>query len=412
LIKKGVNARLTFVGVGPQEQNLKSKAGDLKLDDRVDFAGFIRNDRLRFYYRKCDLILAPGKNETFSAVPLEGLKYAKLSIISKDCGLKEVIPNYAIFVKSTVDDFYRKIVEFSRRKEFYIKKAKEGKRWVEENLGWDKYAKKFVSLIKTKEVDADFYNTKYFDIHHKNPNSIYLSRERQKRIETAINFLDLETSNIVLDLGCGNGEVSERIAPKVDRVIGIDYSGYAVKLAKNRRIKNAEFFKMDACSLKFPDNYFDRIVCLDVIEHISPIKLEIVFKEVKRVLKPGGVLVVETSPNSFYLSPFSFLAKKFLGIKSFEYEQYHLNIFNYFKFRNLFEDFGGIKKITLTNDGHFYFSSRIVKNKRIPKWIKFLAVIVDYFFENPVFEKIVLATFLKIFFAHDLWAVIRLNKIK
>jgi len=48
-------------------------------------------------------------------------------------------------------------------------------------------------------------------------------------------------------------------------------------------------------------------------------------------------------------------------------------------------------------------------NSNIPGWVKFAAKLVDYLFENPISEKIILLSPLKIFLAHDLWAVVKLK---
>jgi SAM-dependent methyltransferase len=56
----------------------------------------------------------------------------------------------------------------------------------------------------------------------------------------------------------------------------------------------------DAKKLPFPDAFFERVLMFDVVEHLHPWELHLALLEVKRVLKPGGKLVVPTAPNIWY----------------------------------------------------------------------------------------------------------------
>ncbi|MFH1506869.1 MAG: class I SAM-dependent methyltransferase, partial [Candidatus Omnitrophota bacterium] len=56
----------------------------------------------------------------------------------------------------------------------------------------------------------------------------------------------------------------------------------------------------DARKLDFPDNYFDKAISSDFFEHLSAEDNVQVLKEIKRVVKPGGLIVLKT-PNLTYL---------------------------------------------------------------------------------------------------------------
>ena len=144
-----------------------------------------------------------------------------------------------------------------------------------------------------------------------------------------------------------------------------------------------------------------------VLEHLHD--PEKALREIKRVVKRGGRVVVETSPNQLFIVPMAFLARKLLG-RGFESDEYHINLYNYFRFKKNLNGLGGQVWVDLVNDGHQFFSSRISKNKFIPGWMKIFAKIVDFVHENPMSEFIILNTPLKIFLAHDLWGVVRIKK--
>jgi ubiquinone/menaquinone biosynthesis C-methylase UbiE len=56
----------------------------------------------------------------------------------------------------------------------------------------------------------------------------------------------------------------------------------------------------DAKTLPFPNDFFDRVLMFDVVEHLYPWELEQSLGEIRRVLKPGGAFIVHTAPNVWY----------------------------------------------------------------------------------------------------------------
>ncbi len=106
----------------------------------------------------------------------------------------------------------------------------------------------------------------------------------------------------VLDAGCGTGYGSAFLATNgAKQVVGVDISPEAVTYAKrNFQASNLIFQVGDCCNLKFPDNSFDGVVALEIIEHLNHYPQFL--GEVRRVLKPGGFFLVST-PNKEVWSP-------------------------------------------------------------------------------------------------------------
>ncbi len=109
---------------------------------------------------------------------------------------------------------------------------------------------------------------------------------------------------IVLDVACGTGYGSLRLCDGgARRVIGVDFSTEAIEFARAKYKRNGvEFGVGDIADIDFPNGSFDVVVSFETIEHIS--SREEALLELRRVLRPGGTLII-SSPNRKMTSPFT-----------------------------------------------------------------------------------------------------------
>ena len=91
----------------------------------------------------------------------------------------------------------------------------------------------------------------------------------------------------VLDLGCGTGSFTARLAGRFPNVAGVDLSPKCVAAAA-RRYPHIAFSAGDAESLPYPDRSFDIVTLFGVLHHFP--RREDALKEPRRLLKDGGVL--------------------------------------------------------------------------------------------------------------------------
>lgn len=89
----------------------------------------------------------------------------------------------------------------------------------------------------------------------------------------------------VLEVGSGPGHVCAAVAEKGAEATGIDFSGDMVDLAK-RLYPDVQFRQANAEELPFEDESFDAVVSNFVVHHLA--RPAVVFKEIARVLEPGG----------------------------------------------------------------------------------------------------------------------------
>lgn len=100
----------------------------------------------------------------------------------------------------------------------------------------------------------------------------------------------------VLDLGCNNGYGTDILSKRCTRIVGVDVSPTAVATAKSKyQSKTVSFQQIDGQTLPFNEDSFDVITSFQVIEHLPD--YDGYFSEIRRVLRPEGVLLL-TTPNA------------------------------------------------------------------------------------------------------------------
>jgi ubiquinone/menaquinone biosynthesis C-methylase UbiE len=126
---------------------------------------------------------------------------------------------------------------------------------------------------------------------------------RQIEWRIMLEWLDPKEGEKILDIACGGGALSLKIAESGCEVHGIDISEKGINGAKrlSEREKIAcEFEVGSAENLPYPDGYFDKVVCSSSLEHFKDdIKA---LKEMHRVLKPNGSVVLTTDSFAYPIS--------------------------------------------------------------------------------------------------------------
>ena len=104
----------------------------------------------------------------------------------------------------------------------------------------------------------------------------------------------------VLDIACGEGYGSALLAQVANLVIGVDIDPVTIKHARHCYYNQNLKFLVGSCeSIPLPNNSVEIVTSFETIEHHD--KHEEMMLEIKRVIKPGGLLVI-SSPNRFVYS--------------------------------------------------------------------------------------------------------------
>jgi SAM-dependent methyltransferase len=109
-------------------------------------------------------------------------------------------------------------------------------------------------------------------------------------LEYAYHLLGDVAGQRIVDFGCGSGANSALLANRDAHVWGIDISEDLLRLARRRleasgRRGGATFIAGSAHDLPFPDGSIDLVFGIAILHHLD---LDLVSREVRRVLKPGG----------------------------------------------------------------------------------------------------------------------------
>lgn len=134
-----------------------------------------------------------------------------------------------------------------------------------------------------EDVPADHYDSGI-------KNNYFQKYWHWRRFKEVLGLITSEKGRL-LDVGCHSGLFTEKVVAKLkpSEIYGIDVSNGAILKAK-KRVKKGNFQVADAHKLPFRTNYFDVVICLEMLEHVdNPVK---VMYEIYRVMKKGGYGIV------------------------------------------------------------------------------------------------------------------------
>jgi ubiquinone/menaquinone biosynthesis C-methylase UbiE len=152
-------------------------------------------------------------------------------------------------------------------------------------------------------LPSELYDRRYFLSDYCEGAAEFMNGRRMSALKAReVSLLGPRPGLRVLDAGCGRGEVLLACARRGAEVAGIDYAAAAVEIAGETLagVDGAEVVRGSVDALPWPAARFDRVLCADVIEHLDPDQGERALAEMHRVLAPGGVLVMHTSPNRLF----------------------------------------------------------------------------------------------------------------
>lgn len=143
---------------------------------------------------------------------------------------------------------------------------------------------------------------------------------------------------LVLDAACGEGYGSSLIAQNAKKVIGLDIDKEAVNNANSKYGNDKlSFVEGSVETLPFENAYFDMVISYETIEHVNESVQKAFLTEIKRVLKPGGILIMSTPNKTVYTDSVS--SHNQFHIKEFYIQEYVDFLHEQFAYVELFSQF-------------------------------------------------------------------------
>lgn len=142
-------------------------------------------------------------------------------------------------------------------------------------------------------TDYDDFASAYSAENESNLFNAYYERPEMLRLTGEV------SGRRILDAGCGSGPLSAALRARGARVTGFDVSAAMVDLARQRLGDDADLHVMDlAGPLSFPDAAFDDVVASLVLHYLEDWNGALA--ELRRVLKPGGRLILSVNHPAAY----------------------------------------------------------------------------------------------------------------
>jgi SAM-dependent methyltransferase len=189
-------------------------------------------------------------------------------------------------------------------------------------------------------------------------------------------------SSVVLDIGCGDGAITNTLSAYVKQIVGVDIAFQLVKYANTHFSSLAgQVLQGDGSALPFADEQFDIVICAQVYEHT--LSRSALVYQINRVLRPEG-LCFFSGPNrlalfeehywlpflSWFPRPLANLYMRLLGYN----QDYDIYPMFYWQLRRLWRDFKIVDYTPrlLHEPRHFAIEEELKRLpfiKSVPLWI-------------------------------------------
>lgn len=149
-----------------------------------------------------------------------------------------------------------------------------------------------------REKLEEWYDESYFRVYPRH----------DRRIRQILRHLSFSPTDRVCEFGCGLGHILFAISPLIGNGIGLDFSEFAITEAERRRqataIENISFKAINIETLVSDATFegrFDKVLMMDISEHLYDDTLMRFFAAAHHVLAPGGELFIHTPNAGYYL---------------------------------------------------------------------------------------------------------------
>jgi ubiquinone/menaquinone biosynthesis C-methylase UbiE len=195
-----------------------------------------------------------------------------------------------------------------------------------------------------KKINERFYSKSHWGL-DRSQNKWF---SKYVKVKILKKFMEKVDKRVLYDAGGGVGNYGWFFGKDFKKIIVSDISKIALSKIPEKNIKKLNCSVLDN---KLPNNYADCILLIDVFEHIKKKDLPKMMKDLRRVLKPNGRILIFTSLFGWGVGAITqriFNPKKRLLSK--EYKEGHVNRLTFKEFQELF------KKVNLKIENYYFYS--------------------------------------------------------
>jgi ubiquinone/menaquinone biosynthesis C-methylase UbiE len=116
-------------------------------------------------------------------------------------------------------------------------------------------------------------------------------KKAKSNLEVVLDVLPDLKDKIIIDVGCGEGDLVRDLTQKGAHVTGIDKEEILAKASLHTPAGDEKYVREQGEKLPFEDNYADLVVYFASFHHIPKSLMRGAVMEVRRVLKPGGIVI-------------------------------------------------------------------------------------------------------------------------
>jgi len=292
---QGIRLQIAGRGSTVSVQKIEKMISSFKLQKSVQLLLNIDEQTKIELLSRCLFFCMPSRYEGWGIAAVEAAACSKAIIAADIPGLREAVKNNynAILVNpDSAEELHAAmktlVIDEGRR----MKYENNSRKWADQ-FNWEKTSSDELSFYT--EVLSYKYDSSYFNGHAKN----YMSEPSlfwKNRIKNILELISPGDGDSILDLGTGIGSVCIEASGYGARCIGVDFAEDSIKTAEDLFKKfgkgSAKFIKGDVSDLSFLDQKFNKIICADLIEHLSENVFEKMLSGCRRLLNTEGRLFI------------------------------------------------------------------------------------------------------------------------
>jgi len=168
-----------------------------------------------------------------------------------------------------------------------------------------KLLRRLLSLLYEK-LDRSFTALRFDRLYRlcHDPYSVLNLPYELRKQDVILQFVSKKLHTNVLDIGCGTGIITKRLAPYCQHILGVDFSSKAISIAKMycKDCDNISFVVTDI--RKFEDTKkYDLFVCSEVLYYLNTQDLDIITQKIAKMATPTAWLLIVGRADDIYVIP-------------------------------------------------------------------------------------------------------------